>query len=51
VVETSIKRSSGLADLDQAAMQALKRWKFKPAIRNGRRAKAHVNQPFKFRVQ
>jgi len=51
VVEVSIKRSSGIAALDEAALKALKRWKFKPAIRDGRRAKAHINQPFSFRIR
>jgi protein TonB len=51
VVETSVKRSSGLPALDQAAMNALRRWKFKPAIRGGRKARARINQPFNFRVR
>lgn len=51
VVDTSVKRSSGIAGIDQAAMNALRRWKFKPAIRGGRRAKARINQPFNFRVR
>ena len=51
VVEVSIAQSSGIAGLDQAAMNALKRYKFKPAIRNGRKAKARIKQPFDFRVR
>ena len=51
VVEVSVAESSGIAALDQAAMKALKRYKFKPAIRNGRKAKARVKQPFDFRVR
>lgn len=51
VVETSVAESSGIALLDQAAMNALKRYKFKPAIRNGRKAKAKVKLPFDFRVR
>ena len=51
VVETSVKRSSGIPGIDQAAMNALRRWKFKPAIRGGRKAKARINQPFNFRVR
>ena len=51
VVETSVKRSSGIAGIDEAAMSALRRWKFKPAIRGGRKAKARINQPFSFRVR
>lgn len=51
VIETSIAESSGIPALDQASMNALKRYKFKPAIRNGRKAKARVKQPFDFRVR
>ena len=51
VVETSIAESSGIPALDQAAMNALKRYKFKPAIRNGRKARARVKLPFDFRVR
>ncbi len=51
VLEVSIAQSSGIPALDQAAMNALKRYKFKPAIRNGRKAKARIKQPFDFRVR
>ncbi|MFT6862788.1 MAG: protein TonB [Akkermansiaceae bacterium] len=51
VVETSIAKSSGIAALDQAAMNAFKLYKFKPAIRNGRKAKARIKIPFDFRVR
>ena len=51
VTETSIAESSGIPALDQAAMNALKRYKFKPAIRDGRKAKARVKLPFDFRVR
>jgi len=50
VVETSVADSSGIAALDQAAENALKRYKFKPAIRNGRKARARVKLPFDFRL-
>lgn len=51
VVETSVAQGSGIAALDQAALKALKSYKFKPAIRNGRKAKARVKLPFDFRVR
>ena len=51
VVETSVAESSGIAALDQAAENALKRYKFKPAIRNGRKARAWVKLPFDFRIR
>lgn len=51
VIEASVDRSSGIAALDQSAVKALRRYKFKPAIRNGRKARARVKQPFDFRVR
>lgn len=51
VVEASVAQGSGITALDQAAVKALQQYKFKPAIRNGRKAKARVKLPFDFRVQ
>jgi protein TonB len=51
VVEASVAQGSGIAALDQAAVKALERYKFKPAIRSGRKARARVKLPFDFRVQ
>lgn len=50
VVEASVSKSSGIPALDQAALKAFKRYKFKPAIRNGRKAKAQVKKEFTVRV-
>lgn len=51
ITEASIAESSGIPALDQAALAAFQRYKFRPAIRNGRKAKARVKQPFDFRVR
>jgi len=51
VSEASVAQSCGIASLDQAAVNALKRYRFQPAIKNGRKAKARVKVPFDFRVR
>ena len=50
IVEISVSKGSGIAALDQAAMNAVNRYKFKSAVRNGRRAKARIKIPFDIRV-
>ena len=44
------KESSGHNEKDRAATNAIKRWRFRPAIREGRKVKAPVVQPFSFKV-
>jgi protein TonB len=51
VSATSIKQSSGHAELDQAAIRALVKWKFKPATKAGRKIKATCVIPFNFEVK
>jgi TonB family protein len=51
VSEASVTTSSGIAKLDEAALKALQKWKFKPAIRGGRKARARISQSFNFRVK
>ena len=50
VGDVSIKESSGFSEMDRAAMNAIKRWRFKPAIKGGRKVRAPVVQPFNFKV-
>lgn len=50
VIEASVKQSSGIPSLDQAAEKAFRRYKFSPAIKSGAKAKARVSQPFTFRA-
>lgn len=45
-----VKRSSGWARLDQAALEAVKRWKFSPAMRNGRAVPGRIDVPISFRL-
>ncbi|MEM1085751.1 MAG: energy transducer TonB [Verrucomicrobiota bacterium] len=51
VVSTKIKESSGNRLLDQAAIKAVKRWKFKPAVRGGKEVKATCVVPFNFEIK
>lgn len=51
VANASIKTSSGFAEMDQAALIAAKRWKFKPGIKGGRKAVMTATIPFNFRVK
>ena len=48
---TRIKQSSGHPELDKAAINAVSRWKFKPATRGGKKFKATCNVPFTFQVK
>lgn len=51
VTNTSVKESSGFAAMDQAALNAAKRWKFKPGIKGGRKAVMTAKIPFNFRIK
>jgi periplasmic protein TonB len=51
IVSTKIKQSSGQPELDKAALQAVSRWKFRPAKRGGKPFQATCNIPFTFEVK
>lgn len=51
VTGTSIKQSSGHPELDKAAVNAVNKWKFKPASKGGRKVKATCVVPFNFEVK
>lgn len=51
ITSSKIKQSSGHAELDKAALQAVQRWKFKPARRGGKPIQATCNIPFTFEVK
>jgi len=51
VVAAKVRSSSGTRDLDDAALKAVRKWKFKPAVRGGRKAKATALVPFNFEVK
>ena len=46
-----IRRSSGYQLLDQAALKTVKRWRFRPATRNGKPVSARVIVPITFKLK
>ena len=50
-LEPSVWRSSGHPLLDRAALEAVRRWRFKPAERNGKPVGAVVQIPVSFRLR
>jgi periplasmic protein TonB len=49
--ETQLAESSGSASLDEAALTALQRWRFQPALRNGQPVQAWVTVPVIFSLR
>jgi protein TonB len=47
----TISKSSGFQRLDRSASEAVRRWKFKPATRNGKPIATIVDVPFVFRLK
>lgn len=50
LLEAKISKGSGIPALDESAVKAVRRYKFKAAVRNGRKAKARIKIPFEVRV-
>jgi protein TonB len=50
VTGVSVEKSSRNRDLDRAAMQAARRWKFSPSIVNGQPAAGRVRVPVDFNL-
>jgi periplasmic protein TonB len=48
--EVTLARSSGESSLDEAAMEAVREWIFKPATRNGLPARAWATVPIEFKL-
>jgi periplasmic protein TonB len=51
VVSLRIVESSGVASLDQAALEAVRAWRFEPARRRGQPVEAVVNVPVRFSIR
>ena len=51
VTELKLKKSSGFDRLDQAALQAVKKWKFQPARQQGQPIDYWYELPLKFSLQ
>ncbi len=50
VVETRLAGSSGWRDLDASALEAVRSWRFRPALQGNRAVEAWVNVPVRFRL-
>lgn len=48
-VDVDVVRRSGNRDLDRAAVQAVRKWRFEPALRNGRAVASTVQVPVDFK--
>ncbi len=51
VVNVTVEQSSGYRELDRAAVEAARKWKFNPAIKNGKPAGGIVRIPVNFSLQ
>ena len=48
--EVELKRSSGYDRLDQAALRAVRKWRFVPATKHGEPVDAWLDQPVTFKL-
>ncbi len=51
VAGAKVRDSSGNRDLDAAALKAVRKWKFRPAVSGGRKIQATALVPFNFEVK
>lgn len=52
VVDVKVLRGAGgSSGLNEAAVAAARKWKFQPAVKQGKRVKVWISQPMAFRVQ
>ena len=51
VTQLKLKKTSGFDRLDQAALQAVKKWKFQPALKQGQPIDYWYELPLKFSLQ
>jgi protein TonB len=51
VGEVHITRSAGHSSLDEAAVEAVRRWRFEPARRDGRPIQVWASLPIRFRLE
>ena len=50
VTNVTVEKSSRNRDLDRAAMQAARKWRFNPAVINGQKAASRVRVPVDFNL-
>jgi protein TonB len=51
LTELAVKKSSGYSLLDEAAMKAVRKWRFRPGISNGRPVRGSLLIPVEFRLK
>ncbi len=51
VVKTYVAKTSGYSSLDEAAVAAVKKYRFLPALKNGKPVKRWVEQEFLFKIE
>ncbi len=51
VTSAKVRNSSGNRELDGAALKAVRKWKFQPAVRGGKKVRATALVPFDFEVK
>ena len=50
VTNVSVEKSSRNRDLDRAAMDAARKWRFNPSVKNGQKAAGRVRVPVDFKL-
>ena len=48
--DIKVEKSSGYRELDRAAMDAAKKWRFNPMIRNGQKVEGYARVPVTFNL-
>jgi protein TonB len=51
VLDVEVEKSSGNRNLDRAAVQAARRWRFNPEVKNGQKVASRVRVPVDFKIQ
>jgi protein TonB len=50
VKDVQVDKSSGFRELDRAAMETVRRWRFNPTVRNGQKVEGYARVPVNFNL-
>ena len=50
VKDVKVDKSSGFRELDRAAMDAARKWRFNPTVRNGQKVEGYARVPVNFNL-